>query len=225
MGHEGTYIGDGVCAHPQRQKGMAKKDLSKELQELYFPPATEPVSVVVPEMGFISVEGQGDPNISKDFQDAIGALYSVAFTAKFTLKKKDKKRDFMVMPLEALWWSDSEDDFLKERKGVWKWKAMIMVPDHVKKEDIDDAIAQLKKKGKDLPALAKLRLGRWKEGRSAQIMHIGPYSAERPNIERIKKYIADGGHKARGKHHEIYLGDPRRAKPDKLKTVIRLPYG
>ena len=203
---------------------MAKKDLSKNMQELYFPPADEPVSVDVPEMGFLMVDGHGDPNTSKDYQDAIGALYSVSFTIKFTLKKKDKKRDFAVMPLESLWWSDREEDFLEGRKDVWKWTAMIVLPDHVKKEDIDDAVAQLKKKGKDLPALAKLRLERWREGTSAQIMHIGPYSAERPNIERLRKYIAEGGHKVRGKHHEIYLGDPRRTKPEKLKTVIRLAY-
>ena len=203
---------------------MAKKDLSKNMQELYFPPADEPVSIDVPEMGFLMVDGQGDPNTSKDYQDAIGALYSVSFTIKFTLKKKDKKRDFAVMPLESLWWSDREEDFLEGRKEVWKWTAMIVLPDHVKKEDIDDAVAQLKKKGKDLPALAKLRLERWREGTSAQIMHIGPYSAERPNIERLRKYIAEGGHKVRGKHHEIYLGDPRRTKPEKLKTVIRLAY-
>ena len=203
---------------------MAKKDLSEEMQELYFPPATEPVSVDVPEMSFLMVDGQGDPNTSQDFRDAIGALYSVAYTTKFTLKKKDKKRDFMVMPLEALWWSDSEEDFLRQRKGVWHWRAMMMLPDRVKREDIDDAIAQLKKKGKDLPALPKLKLERWKEGMSAQIMHIGPYSAERPNIERLRKYIAEGGHKMRGRHHEIYLGDPNRAKPEKLKTVVRQPY-
>jgi len=203
---------------------MAKKDLSKNMQELYFPPADEPVSIDVPEMGFLMVDGQGDPNTSKDYQDAIGALYSVSFTIKFTLKKKDKKRDFAVMPLESLWWSDREEDFLEGRKDVWKWTAMIVLPDHVKKEDIDDAVAQLKKKGKDLPALAKLRFERWREGISAQIMHIGPYSAERPNIERLRKYIAEGGHKVRGKHHEIYLGDPRRTKPEKLKTVIRLAY-
>jgi len=203
---------------------MAKKDLSKNMQELCFPPADEPVSVDVPEMGFLMVDGQGDPNTSKDYQDAIGALYSVSFTIKFTLKKKDKKRDFAVMPLESLWWSDREEDFLEGRKDVWKWTAMIVLPDHVKKEDIDDAVAQLKKKGKDLPALAKLRFERWREGISAQIMHIGPYSAERPNIERLRKYIAEGGHKVRGKHHEIYLGDPRRTKPEKLKTVIRLAY-
>ena len=203
---------------------MAKKDLSKELQELYFPPVDKPVSVDVPEMTFIMVDGQGDPNTSKDFQNAIGALYSVAFTAKFTLKKGDKKRDFMVMPLEALWWSDKEEDFLKQRKSVWKWRAMIMLPDRIKREDIEDAMAQLKKKGKDLPALTKLKFERWKEGKSAQIMHIGPYSAERPNIEKLRKFIADGGHKLRGRHHEIYLGDPRRAKPEKLKTVVRQPY-
>jgi hypothetical protein len=204
---------------------MAKKDLSKELQELYFPPAKEPMQVKVPKMNFIMVDGQGDPNTSKDYMNAIGALYSVAYTAKFTLKKSAKGKDFIVMPLESLWWTDDPNDFLKGEKGKWHWTAMIMVPKHVTKKVVSDTIAQLKKKGKDkeLPALPKLRLEEFEEGLSVQMMHIGPYSEERPNIEKLHKLIQESGHKIVGRHHEIYLGDPRRTKPEKLKTVIRQP--
>jgi hypothetical protein len=204
---------------------MAKKDLSKKLQELYFPSAKEPVLVKVPKMSYLMVDGHGDPNTSKDYMNAIGALYSVAYTAKFTLKKSAKGKDFIVMPLESLWWSDDPADFLKGVKGKWNWTAMIMVPKHVTKKVVDDTIVQLKKKGKDkeLPGLPKLRLEEFEEGLSAQMMHIGPYSEERPNIEKLHRLILESGHKIVGKHHEIYLGDPRRTKPEKLKTVIRQP--
>lgn len=204
---------------------MAKKDLSEELQALYFPSAKEPEKVRVPKMNFIMVDGQGNPNTSKDFQEAIAALYSVAYTAKFTLKKGAKGKDFVVMPLEALWWADDSADFLKGNKDIWRWTAMIMVPSHLTKEVVDDTVDQLKKKGKDkeLPALSKLRLEEFEEGECAQIMHVGPYSEERPNIEKLHGFIEASGRAVSGKHHEIYLGDPRRSAPEKLKTVIRQP--
>lgn len=203
---------------------MAKK-LSKDLQGLYFPPSDEPVTVRIPKMGFLMVDGQGSPNDSKDYMNAIGALYSVAFTAKFTLKKADKSRDFKVMPLESLWRAENNDDFLTGNKEKWCWTAMIMVPEHVTRHVVKDTIQQLKKKGKDkeLPGLQKLRWEAFEEGLRAQIMHIGPYSAERPIIEKLHKYIEAEGHGVSGRHHEIYLGDPRRTKTEKLKTVIRQP--
>lgn len=208
-----------------RAGDMAKKDLSKELQSLYFPGSKEPVIVNVPKMRFLMVDGKGDPNTSKDYGEAIGALYSVAYTAKFTLKKKAKEKDFGVMPLESLWWAPDQDDFLKMRKGNWYWKAMIMVPQQVTEDVVLDAIEQLHKRGKDkeLPALKKLKLKEFDEGLSVQIMHIGPYSAERPTIERLRAFIKESGHKLHGKHHEIYLSNPGRTKPEKLKTVVREP--
>ncbi len=204
---------------------MAKKDLSKDLQELYFPSAKEPVAVRVPRMGFIMVDGQGDPNSSKEFQEAIGALYSVAYTAKFALKRSAKEKDFPVMPLEALWWADDNADFLKGNKDKWHWTAMIMVPAHVTGKVVEDTIDQLRKKGKDkdLPALPKLRHEEFEEGLCAQIMHVGPYSAERTSIERLHRLIEASGHTISGKHHEIYLSDPGRTAPEKLKTVVRQP--
>ncbi len=204
---------------------MAKKDLSSELQALYFPSEKEPEMIKVPRMKFIAVDGKGNPNTSKDFQAAIGALYSVAYTAKFMLKKKDAKKDFLVMPLEALWWMPGKKDFFNAGKDEWSWKAMIMMPANFTESVLKDTLEQLRKKGKDkeLPGLKKLKLEEFEEGLSAQIMHIGPYAGERPTIEKLHKFILDNGKKLRGKHHEIYLGDPRRSKPEKLKTVVRQP--
>jgi hypothetical protein len=201
---------------------MAKGGLSKALQELYFPPMDKPVAVDVPAMNFVMVDGVGDPNTSKDFQEALGALYTVAYTMKFMFKKGSKERSHVVMPLEALWWKDDMEDFFKADKSTWQWTAMIMQPEFVT-EDLYKKAREEAKRKKNPPGLEKLRFERFEEGISAQIMHIGPYSAERPNIEKVHKFIYDSGHKLRGKHHEIYLGDPRRAKPEKFKTVIRQP--
>lgn len=201
---------------------MAKADLSKALQELYFPPTDKPVAVDVPAMNFVMVDGIGDPNVSKDFQEALGALYTVAYTMKFMFKKGSKERSHVVMPLEALWWKDDMEDFFKADKSTWQWTAMIMQPEFVSEDLYKKARDEAKRK-KNPPGLEKLRFGMFEEGISAQIMHIGPYSAEKPNIEKLHKFIYDSGHKLRGKHHEIYLSDPRRSKPEKFKTVIRQP--
>ena len=202
---------------------MAKKDLNQELQELYFPSAKEPTVVKVPKMNFLLVDGRGDPNTSKAFQEAIGALYSLSYTMKFMLKFGPKKVEHIVMPLEALWWTDKGTDFMTASKDCWNWTAMIAQPDHVTKDLVAKARDEITRKKKDVPGLDKVRFEAFDEGLSAQIMHIGPYAGERPNIEKLHKFITDSGHKPRGRHHEIYMSDPRRCKPEKLKTVIRQP--
>jgi hypothetical protein len=202
---------------------MAKKDLSKELQALYFPPSDEPTEVRVPKMNFLMVDGRGDPNKSKEYQDAIGALYSLSYTMKFMIKLGTTKVEHIVMPLETLWWTDKGVDFLTAGKDTWNWTAMIAQPDHVTENLVSKAIEEIVRKKKDVPALDKVRFEEFDEGLSVQIMHIGPYSAERPNIEKIHKFITDSGHTLRGKHHEIYLSDPNRSRPEKLKTVVRQP--
>jgi hypothetical protein len=202
---------------------MAKKDLNKEMQALYFPSSKEPIAVKVPKMKFLMVDGRGDPNTSKDFQEAIGALYSLSYTMKFMLKFGPEKKEHMVMPLEALWWTDEGTDFFSAEKKTWNWTAMMAQPGHVDKELIAKARKELVRKKKVVPGIDKVKLVEWEEGLSAEIMHIGPYSCERPNIEMVHKFIIDSGHRLRGKHHEIYMSDPRRSKPEKLKTVIRQP--
>jgi hypothetical protein len=202
---------------------MAKKDLSKEMQVLYFPPSKEPITVTVPKMKFLMVEGKGDPNTSEDYREAIGALYSLSYTMKFMLKFGKEKVEHVVMPLESLWWTDKGTDFFSAEKKTWNWIAMIAQPEHVTKDLVDKARAEIVRKKKDVPGLEKVRLDPFEEGPSAEIMHIGPWAEERQTIERLHKYILDSGHGLRGKHHEIYISDPRRTKPEKLKTVVRQP--
>ena len=202
---------------------MAKKDLSKEMQVLYFPPSKEPITVRVPRMKFLMVEGRGDPNTSTDYRDAIGALYSLSYTMKFMLKFSKNKVEHVVMPLESLWWTDKDTDFFSAEKKTWNWTAMIAQPEHVTKDLVDKAKSEIVRKKKEVPGLKKVVFKEFEEGLSAEIMHIGPWAAERPTIEKVHKYILDSGHNLRGRHHEIYMSDPRRAKPEKLKTVVRQP--
>jgi|Deesub1362A_J573_1020465.scaffolds.fasta_scaffold20248_2 hypothetical protein len=201
---------------------MAKIDLKKELKELYSPSAKEVTVVDVPPMNFLLIEGRGDPNTSPGFKAAIEALYSVSYALKFMVKEEAPERDYVVMPLEGLWWFEGKEGFDLEDKGSWCWTAMIMQPEFITAEMVARALEEVAGK-KDLPALSALRFERFHEGLAAQILHIGPYSAEGQTIERLHRFIAEHGYGMRGKHHEIYLSDPRRVAPEKLKTVIRQP--
>ena len=200
---------------------MKKVDLKKEFKNLYNPSSKEIEIVKVPKMNFIMVDGMGDPNISKDYSGSIEVLYSLSYTIKFIFKK-EKDIDYSVMPLEGLWWAEDMNKFKTENKDKWLWTSMIMQPDFVTREIFEKAVEQVKIK-KNLPLLSKARFEVFNEGLSAQIMHIGPYSAEAPTIERLHKFIKSQGYKLRGKHHEIYLSDPRKTAPGKIKTVIRQP--
>lgn len=202
---------------------MKKLDLKKQFKHLYQPPKNQVVVVDVPEMSFLMVDGAGDPNTSQDFQEAIGALYGVAYTLKFMMKKGPAQIDYPVMALEGLWWTEDMEQFSIEDKSAWQWTVMIMQPDMITADLVDEAVAQVKEK-KDPPGLSRLRFEAFEEGRCAQIMHIGPYSEERPTIERLHAFIEEGGHRLRGRHHEIYLSDPTRAKPENLRTVLRQPF-
>ena len=201
---------------------MEKIDLKKALKHLYSPSAKKVEMVDVPEMNCLMVDGEGDPNTSEAFQDAVGALYAVSYTLKFTFKQGDAPIDWTVMPLEGLWWTDDMAQFSVEDKSQWQWTLMIVQPEPVTPEAVAAAIEQAQRK-KDLPALAELRFEGFHEGLSAQIMHIGPYSDEGPTIRKLHDFIRESGHELRGKHHEIYMGDPRRAAPEKLKTILRQP--
>jgi hypothetical protein len=200
---------------------MAKKDLPKELQELYFPSVKEVVLVDVPQMNFLTIDGKGNPNTSTDYQQAFEALYGVCYTMKFMFEKGRPIRDARVMPMESQWWTEGGFD-TNLSPDEWNWTAMIMQPKAITEQAVEAAIEELRKK-KNPPALPKLRFASFKEGRSVQIMYIGPYSAEKPTIERMHEFAAEKGYKLCGKHHEIYLGDPRKTKPEKLKTVLRQP--
>jgi len=199
---------------------MQKIDLKKQLRHLYAPSASEAQTVEVPKFNFIMVDGKGDPN-SQEFQDAVGVLYSLAFTLKFTIKKEEAI-DYPVMALEGLWWSGAGGFDVADRTS-WSWTAMIMQPQFVTSALFKRAVEEVRRK-KEVKALGAARLEAFEEGLSAQIMHIGPYSAEPPTIQKLHAYIRDQGGTIRGRHHEIYLGDPRRAAPSKLKTIIRQPF-
>lgn len=200
---------------------MAKIDLKKTLRHLYRPGAREVALVDVPAMHYLMVDGKGDPNRSQAYAQALEALYSVAYTLKFFHKQGPAARDFVVMPLEGLWWADDMSVFQIGDKSEWQWTMMILQPDFVTAEDVSTAIFETSQK-KDLAALQRLRFGGLHEGTCAQIMHIGPFEEEGPTIERLHDFIQSRGVR-RGKHHEIYLSDIRRANPANWKTVIRQP--
>lgn len=201
---------------------MEKIDLKKELKTLYNPGAKQVFEVVVPKMNFLMIDGKGDPNRAPEFQDAIQALYPVAYSIKFDFKK-NHGFDYGVMPLEGLWWSDDMSDFMTGNRDNWQWTLMIMQPDFVT-EEIFLANLETAKKKKELPALARIRFESYDEGKSVQIMHVGPFSQEGPNIAKMHEHIKALGGNPAGKHHEIYLSDFRKADPLKLKTILRQPY-
>lgn len=201
-------------------------DLKKALSPLFNPPRN-PVLVDVPELGHLMIDGQGAPEElatqpSTEFQQSFGAIFPVLYTIKFRLK-----RDGLIMPvlpLEALWFTGADGAF---DMGVpperWGWRVLMAVSHDVTPPIFEEAVAEVRRKKGDVEMLGRLHFERWREGRCAQVMHVGPYSEERPTIERLHGFIAGQGLRQRGAHHEIYLGDPRRSDPARLKTVLRQP--
>jgi hypothetical protein len=200
---------------------MAKVDLRRQLRQFYLPSAKVIAEVQVPAFTFLMVDGQGDPNRSADYTEAVEALFKVAYTAKFMVKKSSNGCDYTVMPLEGLWWADDLTAFHNGDRASWRWTMMILQPPFVPRTVLQAAIEQAGSK-KKLPALPRLRIESFEEGRCAQILHVGPFSEEGPTIERLHAHIQAHG-QLRGKHHEIYLSDIRRADPSRWKTVIRQP--
>lgn len=205
---------------------MKKLDLRKEFKYLYAPSARKVEIVDVPTFNFAMIDGETRPDetpaTSQEYQNAIGALYGVSFTLKFMSKLRKKNPvDYPVMALEGLWWTRS-GEFSFSRKEPWKWTMMIMQPQHITGEIFQDGLEQVRKK-KENPSLSKIRLESFHEGLAVQTMHIGPYSEETRTITKMYDFARENGYDLSGKHHEIYLGDPRRAKPEKLRTILRHP--
>lgn len=204
---------------------MEKLDLKKQLKHLYLPSAEKPEILEIPPMKFVMIDGSIEPGqkpeTSPAFQEAFPALYGTAYTLKFLSKlRADNPVDYVVMPLEGLWWTDSgEIDF--GGNNPWNWTLMVMQPDHITEDMFQDALRNLRKK-KGGPALERLRFETFHEGLCVQIMHVGPYDQEPATIEKMRSFARENGYQVAGKHHEIYMGDPRRTKPEKLKTVLRL---
>lgn len=199
-----------------------KRDLKREYKHLYQVSAKHVVDVDVPAFSYLMIDGEGDPNGSETYAQAVEALFSVSYTAKFMLKKASQNPiDYAVMPLEGLWWAEDWSVFLTDDRQQWKWTMMILQPDFLPRSMIDEAIQKLRAK-KNLRALEKLRYETWEEGPCAQILHVGPFSEERATIETLHAAIDPKADRV-GKHHEIYLSDIRRAAPEKWKTILRQP--
>lgn len=208
---------------------MDKIDYKKTEKHLYLPKS--PAIVQVPEMVFFAVDGQGDPNTSPAYAQAMEILYGLSFTVKMSKMGGEEPEgyfDYVVPPLEGLWWTDAPgfDGKPPADKNDFRWTSLIRQPDFVNEEVFAWAAERLAKKKPDLD-LTKARFLRWEEGLCAHLLHIGPYDAEPASIDRLTEFLREQGcvpdfTDAR-RHHEIYLGDPRRTAPEKLKTVIRHP--
>jgi hypothetical protein len=201
---------------------MPKLDLKKELKHLYQPSVKTVTQVDVPTLNFLMIDGAGDPNTTPAYAEAVEALFALSYALKFMVKRGPLAIDYAVMPLEGLWWADDLAAFTRGDRSQWQWTMMIVQPECVTAELVATALADVHKK-KSLPALARVRFEAFAEGPAAQIMHVGPFSAEGPTIEKVHDFIERSGSRRAGKHHEIYLSDIRRADPAKWKTVIRQP--
>lgn len=203
---------------------MLTLDLKRKYKFLFNPTPKQVTVVDVPLLQYLMLDGAGNPNTAQAYQDAVNALYSLAYTLKFMLKKDvTHPVDYPVMALEGLWWTPDMRDFSVQRKDDWLWTMMIMQPDIVTPALVEQAREQAAARKGDLPALGKVRLETFAEGLCAQIMHIGPYAAEAPTVEKLHGYIHENGYRMIGKHHEVYLSDPRKADPARMKTVLRQP--
>ena len=200
---------------------MQKIDLRKDLGPLYQLRNDDIVEVDVPPLRYLMIDGEGDPNTSPRYADAVEALFSVSYAAKFGVKKGPLEIDYAVMPLEGLWWADDLAAFAGADKARWKWTMMILQPAFVSDDVLGSALDQVRKK-KSLPAVGELRVETLAEGRCAQVLHVGPYSEEGPAIARLHAFI-EARSRPRGRHHEIYLTDARRADPANWKTILRQP--
>ncbi len=202
---------------------MEKINFRKQLKSLYLASAKHISIVDIPRMNFFMVDGKGDPNTSKAYGQAVEALFSLSYTLKFMVKRGPLQIDYGVLPLESLWWADVPGAFEKGQKELWQWTAMIMQPEFISPPMFREAKAAVAGK-KALPALPRVRFEAFEEGTAAQVLHIGPFSEEGPVIRRLHNFIEENGGSLRGKHHEIYLSDIRRAAPEKWKTIIRQPF-
>jgi hypothetical protein len=201
---------------------MLTIDLKKQWSEFYLPSAKDVSLVDVPRRNYLMADGEGDPDGSASFEQAVGALYTLAYTLKFMMKKGPRQIDYGVMPLEALWWADDPQVFHLANKSAWKWTAMIVQPEFITTDDVAAARDEARRKKKEA-GLERVRFEALTEGPSAQILYTGPYADEGPAIERIHAAIRAAGKTLHGRHHEIYLNDPMRTAPEKLKTVLRQP--
>ena len=200
-------------------KTEEKIDLYK-LHKGDYVASRKPVLVTIKDAAYLAITGQGEPG-GESFTDKIGALYGAAFTIKMT-RKFAGEQDYSVCKLEGQWWSDGSDNFSSIPKAEWRWKLLIRTPDFVSAAELEKAVATLLKRGKS-PAVCEVRLESLAEGPCVQMLHVGPYEREPETICLMKAHAEKSGLTFKGRHHEIYLSDPRRVRPEKLKTILRHP--
>jgi len=199
-----------------------KLDFKKEQPGLYNPSSKTIALVDVPEMKFFMIDGKGDPNTAQEFKDAIETLFPISYGLKMPFKKQHPDMDYVVPPLEGLWYMENMAEFSMASKDQWLWTLMMRVPDFVPDDEAISVIEQVKAK-KQPPSIDKTRFEHYNEGKCVQIMHVGPFDAEPPTIQKMHAWAKDNGLELAGKHHEIYLSDLRRVAPEKMRTVLRQP--
>lgn len=201
---------------------MGSIDLKKVHKEHYSATAGEPVVVDVPPRPYLMIDGTGDPNTAPAYRDAVETLYPLAYGLRAAIKRTTGDA-YTVMPLEGLWWVPDYEDFSYEDRSDWRWTSMICLPDAVAEVDAARVLAEVTDK-KQLPSRTLARIEPFGDGNAAQVLHVGPYSEEPPTIESLHRFVLGAGHALAGKHHEIYLSDPRKTDPAKLRTIIRQPF-
>ena len=201
---------------------MDKLDLLKQNKGLYSAFINKVSFLTIPPLNYLMINGEGDPNISQLYKNSLQALYALAYGLKFAIKKGTPSIDFKVMPLEGLWWVADMKLFSVKNKEDWKWTMMILQPDMINEGLVKEICDQVVRK-KGLVLAKNVRFEQYTEGDCAQLLHLGPYSAEGDNIEKLHKTILEHGYQRKGKHHEIYLNTPLKTAPEKLKTIIRQP--
>jgi hypothetical protein len=201
---------------------MGKVDFRRELKDLYAPSSRDFVLVDVPPLSFLMVDGAGDPDTAPAYRHAVEALYAASYALKFA-SRRELGRDHVVCPLEGLWWAEDPSVFGRRAKDEWRWTMMIMQPGWMTADMVAQSLATTAA-SKDLPALPLLRFETYDEGRAVQILHVGPYDAETPVLARLhQEYLPSHGLDFNGRHHEVYLSDPRRTAPERLRTILRQP--
>jgi len=198
-----------------------KLDLIKTHKSEYVA-AKQPILVHVQPAKYLTITGRGAP-AGANFQSSVGALYGVAYTIKMT--KKFAGKDYKVCNLEGLWWGDTgASDFFPLQPETWNWTILIRVPEFIKDSDVKAAVSQLKAKGKGDQA-DRVKLETIQEGQCVQMLHVGSYASEQETIRRMVEFASQQGLACQGKHHEIYLSDPRRVPAARLRTILRHPVG
>lgn len=199
---------------------IAKTDFKKVLKHLYAAGAA-PALVDVPELAFLAVDGVGDPD-GPVYREAVEALYGVSYGLRFGLKRAGVL-DYPVMPLEGLWWGAGErQDLPALDRSTWRWTMLVMQPPQVDADLVAETVAARARK-KPSGSLERVELRHVAEGRSAQVLHVGPYREEPATRDRLMAFLDEAGYRISGKHHEIYLSNPNRTAAERLKTILRYP--